>query len=78
MEKDKPVNKHKRNFFKFLLIGGGAFVVSKALGPSIVKMFDGPTIEGDFTSFRAVENKKGLTIYDKQTGEEIFIIDQGE
>ncbi|MBP9715208.1 MAG: twin-arginine translocation signal domain-containing protein [Candidatus Pacebacteria bacterium] len=75
---DKNLNKNRRNFLKFLLIGGGTFVAAKVLGPTITKMFDGPTVEGDFTSFRAVENKKGLTIYDKETGEEIFIIDQGE
>ena len=70
------VDKNRRNFLKILLFGGGAIVLGKVLGPSIAKLFDGPSTETNFESFRTIENKKGLTVFDKKSGEEIFQIDE--
>ena len=74
---DKGVNKDRRNFLKILLVGGGVLVAGKVLGPVLSRILNGPSVETQFESFRAVENKKTLTIYDS-TGEEIFQIDKGE
>ncbi|MCX6751586.1 MAG: hypothetical protein NT161_02350 [Candidatus Nomurabacteria bacterium] len=78
MEKniEKNIDKNRRNFLKILLFGGGAIVLGKVLGPTISKLIDGPSTETNFQNFKTVENKKGLTIFDK-TGEEIFEIDNG-
>lgn len=74
---DKNLDKNRRNFLKIMLFGGGALVLGKVLGPTISKFFDGPSTETNFKNFKTVENKNGLTIYDKKDGAEIFQIDSG-
>lgn len=76
MEK-KGVDKKRRNLIKILALGGGALLFGKILGPTLSKFLDEPSVENNFINFRTVENKKGLTIYDK-TGEEIFTMDNGK
>ena len=71
------LNKDRRNFLKIMLVGGGVLVAGKFLGPVFSRFMNGPSVETNFTSFRAVENNRTLTIYDS-TGEEIFQIDKGE
>jgi len=73
---NKGVDKNRRNFLKILLFGGGAIVLGKVLGPTVSKFLEGPSTETVFQNFRTVENKKGLTVFDKN-GEEIFEIDNG-
>ncbi len=75
------MNLNRRNFLKIVLIGGGALLAGKVIGPTISKWAFGgeeESSENNFSAFRTVEAKGGLTIYDKKTGEEIFEIDQGE
>lgn len=72
------MDKNRRNFLKIMLIGGGTLVAGKLLGPVFSKFWSGPSVETDFSNFRTVENKNGLAVYDKATGEEIFIMDDGK
>jgi hypothetical protein len=76
-KESNEVNRDRRNLLKILLFGGGAYVATKLLGPVVTRFLDGPSVTKDFDSFRTVENKRGVTIYDKQ-GEEIFIMDSGK
>jgi hypothetical protein len=68
------LNKDRRNLLKILIFGGGAYVATKLLGPVVTRFLDGPSVTKEFDSFRTVENKRGVTIFDKN-GEEIFIMD---
>ena len=69
------IDKNRRNFIKIILIGGGTLVLGKFLGPVFLRFMNGPSTETNFESFKAVENKKTLTIYDK-SGSEVFQIDK--
>ncbi len=69
------VNKSRRNFLKFLLIGTGALFLGKVFGSGFSNLFSGPKNEKGFEGFRIVEDKKGLIVYDR-TGEKILIIDK--
>ena len=72
---EEIIDKNRRNFIKILLVGGGALFLGKFLGPVFSRLVNGPSTETNFESFRAVESKKTLTIYDK-SGEEVFQIDK--
>lgn len=72
---EEVIDKNRRNFIKIILVGGGTLLLGKFLGPVFSRIVNGPSTETNFPSFKAVENKKTLTIYDK-TGEEIFQIDK--
>ena len=71
---DTSINKARRNILKLALIGGGIFVVSKVLVPLFGRIANGPSVEHDLENFKTVENKNGLTVYDK-SGQEIFVMD---
>jgi hypothetical protein len=69
------MDKNRRNFLKFSLIGGGAILLGKVFGSDLLNLFSGQKTEKTFNNFRIVENNKELIIYGK-TGEAIFIIDK--
>lgn len=65
-----------------MLLGSGAFVVEKFLGPLFSRFSNSSSAKTDSVNkagsrdFRVVENNKGLSIYDS-SGEEILQIDKG-
>lgn len=74
------MDKNRRNFLKFSLLGGGALLLGKILGPELMKVFSESSKSNkvtDFNNFRIEENNKELVIYGK-SGEAIFIIDKGK
>lgn len=78
MDKGNEINKTRRNFIKFLLIGGGMLAIGRIISPDVLNFFSsGPKIEKDFQNFKISEDKNGLVISDRN-GEEIFIIDNGK
>ncbi len=76
------MDNNRRKFLKIILIGGGAFVVGKILNPLFSKFSDSPLAKSDLSikheasTFKVIEDKKSLSIYDA-SGEEIFQIDKG-
>ena len=68
------INKKRRNLLKIVLFGGGALVATKILGPVVSRMINGPSVEHDLENFKTVEDRNGLTVYDKN-GQEIFVMD---
>ena len=73
----EKINKNRRNFLRLAFYGVGVLVVGKVLGMAYTRYMDGPSTEKEFSSFKTIENKRGITIYDKG-GEEIFIMDNGK
>jgi len=74
----QEVNKNRRKFIKFALIGGGVLLAGKIFGPKLLDVLSpSPKVEKDFVNFKVSEDKSGLKISDK-SGEEIFIIDKGQ
>ncbi len=78
------VNPERRKFLKFLLIGGGAFLIgllTRFLGPAS-KIFKKPGAEEpqekDFSNWRVVEQKEKLIFIDKKANEEVMILDWGD
>lgn len=71
------INKDRRNLLKILVFGSVAYVATKFLTPVVSKFLEGPSVTKEFDSFKTVENKKGVTIYNK-SGEEIFIMDNNK
>lgn len=67
---------NRRNFLKFLLVGGGSFFVGRFVGSNFnhqeFQMEGGKNI-GDF---KAMENKNEIIFYDPQ-GVEILILEKG-
>ncbi|OGN27764.1 MAG: hypothetical protein A2941_02730 [Candidatus Yanofskybacteria bacterium RIFCSPLOWO2_01_FULL_49_17] len=78
--KIENVDRYRRRFLSAILIGGGAFLTTKVLGP-LLSFFNEPSTRGNFSdkpsfdSFKIVEDKKVLSIYDS-SGEEILQIDK--
>ena len=70
------MNEDRRKFLKIALIGSASFIVGKILGPLFSKFLDNSSSKTSSGSFRIVEDKKVLSIYDN-SGEEIFQIDKG-
>jgi hypothetical protein len=76
------VDKNRRKFIKIVLIGSASFIVGKILGPLFSRSLDNPFAKTNLPvktksgTFRIVENKKILSVYDN-SGEEIFQIDKG-
>jgi len=73
----KELNKNRRNFLKIALLGGGAIVATRILGPKVLDFFYGPAIVQDFKNFRVTETRTKFSISSKD-GEEIFIMDNEE
>lgn len=73
----KEINKKRRNIIKFLLIGGGAFVLGRIFGPRLLGFLPDtePVVEYNFKNFNVREDKKEIIISDS-TGEDILIIDK--
>ena len=69
------MDKNRRNFLKFLLIGGGALVLVKMFRSGLFGLFSGSRAENKLGGFRTVEDKKGLAVFDKG-GEKILIFDK--
>jgi hypothetical protein len=75
MEKEMDkVNKNRRNLLKIVLIGGGAVVATKILGPKVMDFFYGPPVTKDFKNFNVTETRTKFSISAKD-GTEIFIMD---
>ena len=70
----KVIDKNRRNFIKALAFGGGAIVLGKLFGSSIVDLFYGPSVTKDFKQFNVTENRKTFTISSKD-GEPLFVMD---
>jgi hypothetical protein len=73
----EKVSDKRRSFLKYMLVGGGAFVAGKVLGPSLdFFSFSGDFSKvTDFKNFRVVETAKELTFYDR-FGNEILALDK--
>jgi len=69
-----PVDQKRRNFIKFLALGGGALVLGKILGPKALDLLYGPPVVKDFQRFKVTETRTKFTISTKE-GEEIFVMD---
>ena len=81
--KNRPENidGHRRKFLTVMLIGSGALLAEKILGP-LFSFFNDPSSirnslsnRSDPRGFKIIENKKGLAVYDG-SGEEILQIDK--
>ncbi len=74
---DVEVNTHRRRVLTLFVLGGGAVVASSALG-SAKDLWAGDSIisERIFNNFIVRETGNALTFFDKQSGEEILIIDK--
>jgi len=84
------INPQRRQFLKFLLVGGGAFVLgllAKSLGFSGlfskskgIQNHSGPQsetqLEKDFKNWKIIENNKQAIFIDKKTNEKVLILDQ--
>lgn len=72
----QQVNSYRRNLLKFLLIGGGAFLVGKFANP-FINFINGDKVldEKIFDNFKVVETGRTLKILDKE-GTEIFIVEK--
>ncbi len=72
----QPANQYRRNFLKFLLIGGGAFLVGKFTSP-FINFLNGDKVlsERTFENFKMVETGREMKFFDKD-GAEILIIDK--
>lgn len=74
-------DKNRRKFITVMLIGGGAFLVEKVLTPLFSRFLSDSSAKTNlpnktgFESFKVVENKKCLSVYDN-SGEEILQIDR--
>jgi len=73
--KDKIVKNKRRNFLKFLAVGGGAFLLGRALSSLPNSLVEKTTNTADFKNFKFVETNKKLTLYDR-SGEEIIIVEK--
>ena len=71
------MNSNRRKFLKVVLIGGASFIVGKVLGSLLSKFMDGSSVKNDSiaSSFKFVEDKKSLYVYDI-SGEEVLQIDK--
>lgn len=65
----------RRNFLKIILIGSGALLVEKVLGPLFSEFSDNSSTKNNSTTFQVIEDKKSLSIYDS-SGEEVLQIDK--
>jgi len=74
---NENIDKSRRNFLKIALIGGGALVAGKFLSPLFSDLMNGPSTTTNLEHFKTVENKNGLTVFDK-SGQEIFVMDDGK
>ena len=72
----QPVNSYRRNLLKFLLIGGGAFLVGKFANP-FINFINGDKVidEKIFENFKVVETGRTLKIMEKD-GTEVFIVEK--
>ncbi len=75
-EPSRTINSYRRNLIKFLLVGGGAFLLGKFTSPFINflnrdKVLD----EKIFNNFKIVETGRTLKVFDKE-GSEILLIDK--
>jgi len=74
------IDKERRRFLTVMLIGSGAFLAEKVLGP-LFSFFSDPSARSSLSNkpgsrgFNIVENKNGLSVYDV-SGEEILQIDK--
>lgn len=76
------MDKNRRKFLKIILIGVGTFFAGKILNPFFSKSLDNSSdkkalSKNKSSTFRVIENKKFLSIYD-DSGEEVFQIDKTE
>ncbi len=75
------MNENRRKFLKIILIGSGALLLEKVLGPLFSKFLNNSFTQPNsftktnFKDFKIVEDKKRLSVYDS-SGEEIFQIDK--
>lgn len=69
-------NPYRRNFLKFLLIGGGAFIVGRFANP-FINFWNGDKVldERNFQDFKIVETGKTLKVFDKE-GKEVIIVEK--
>ena len=65
----------KRNFLKFLLVGGGVLVLLKVFRSGLFSLFSGPKTASGLSGLRTREDRQGLAVYD-QGGEKILIFDK--
>ena len=73
----KKMKLERRQLLKLMLLGGGAFLAGKILGPSI-NLFSSEQDFGkitNFKNFRIVETGKELKFYDRR-GNEILTVDK--
>ena len=66
---------NRRKFLKIILFGGGALIVGKILSPLFSKSSSTTLSEQDFSTFKVIEDKRFLSIYDS-SGEEVLQIDK--
>ena len=80
------MDKNRRKFLKIVLVGSGMLIMGKILDPLFSKSLENPLAKtnlnakidkDDPDTYKVVENKKNLSVYDS-SGEEIFQIDNGE
>jgi len=64
----------RRNFLKFLLIGGGAFALGRFLGPNLFKKTE-PRTETKIGNFKVAEDGNEI-IFTDSGGTEILILDK--
>jgi hypothetical protein len=75
------MDKGRRKFLKIILIGSGVLLAEKILSPLFSKLPADSSTKTNLAAprgsgtFRVVENKKILSVYDN-SGEEIFQIDK--
>lgn len=72
--RQEDINKSRRKFLTVILLGSGAFLTEKILGPLSFRFFNDSPTEDNFENFKIVKNKNGLSVHDN-SGEEIFQID---
>ena len=80
--KEESIDKNRRKLLTVMLIGSGAFLAEKILGPILSFLSDPSAAKNSLLNnsgprggFKVVENRKGLSVYDN-SGEEIFQIDR--
>jgi len=75
------VDTNRRQFLKIMLIGSGVLVIGKILGPLFSRSSDvilsenSAVPEEEPPAFKALEDKRFLSIYDS-SGEEVLQIDK--
>lgn len=76
-EESIPVESKRRALLKYVLFGGGFFMLGKIFGPSISMFSSSSEFSSttDFQNFRVVESGKELQFFDKM-GNEILTLDK--